>query len=391
MRQLEDQRQQARRTEVIGTLIRGIAHNLNSVLSPIIVHTEIAKKDIPAESPLQENLDQILTASDRAIDLVKQILAYSRQGKYELQPLKTGFIVREVIHLLRATTPASIKLNYDIQTEKDMICADPVQIHQVILSLCANILHFMKGHAAELKITLADAEIMPELLAENSDLSQDNLYLKLEVTNSEKCISHEWIDEVFDINSMTREKSEDAGIDFVDIHGIVKKYGGSISVKGGTGEGIFFELWIPKARVENEKISKTKKTIPGGEEHILFIDDEKGLVDAIVPMLERLGYYITSTTNTIEALEVFRKDPDRFDLIITDQKMPFMMGDRLATEMIKIRNDIPVIICTGYSENIDEKTAKEIGISKLMMKPITKRKIAHTIRDVLEKSNQACQ
>lgn len=376
---------QAQKMETIGTLAGGIAHDFNNILSPIMLHTEMLMADFPEGDDTYESLDQIFIASKRARDLVQQILTFSRQTKQELHPLKVGLIIKEVMKLLRSTVPTTIDVQYNINTNSDTVFADPVQIHQLIMNLCTNSVHAMKEDGGELVITLSDVDLTPELLISQPALTLNKKYLKIHIRDTGEGIDTEIKGKIFDPFFTTKGKGEGTGMGLSVVHGIIESYNGSISLESEPGKGTIFEILLPKAKMEADEESTTQSTPPTGNERILFVDDEKIMVDAVEQMLKKLGYQVTSKTSSIEALEIFKKNPNLFDLVITDMTMPNMRGDQLAFEIMKIRKDMPIIICTGFSEKINKKIAENLGISALMMKPIVRSEMAKIIRDVLDK------
>ena len=382
-RKLEEQLIQAQRMESIGTLAEGIAHDFNNILSPIMIYTEIVMSSIPDESPLQSNLKKIFKASERARDLVQQILTFSRQTEKELKPLEVGSVFKETLKLLRSSLPTTIEIRQKIKTKSGIILADPTQIHQVLMNLCTNAFHAMRDKGGVLDVTLQDIHIDAEAVNQYPDLNSGP-YLRLTVSDTGHGMAPEIMERIFDPYFTTKEKGEGTGLGLSVIHGIVRGYSGAINVKSEPGKGTTFYLLFPRIEKEVYSGEKTIISIPGGNERIFFVDDEKYMVDAVKPMLEGIGYQVTTRTSSLEALEAFRAQPEKFDLVITDMTMPYMTGAELARGIIKIRSDIPIILCTGFSELIDEKKAKEMGIRAFVMKPIVRREMAEIIREVLE-------
>jgi len=395
---LESQLQQAYKMEAIGTLAGGIAHDFNNILSPIMIHSEMVMMDLPPESPLQHNLQQIFHAGERARDMIKQILAFSRKEQQERTPIRLGAILKEVIKLLRSSIPTTIDIHHKIEAEIDIVFANHTQIHQVILNLCSNASHAMRERGGVLEVNLqnfdfglqsgeleGDDEFKSEIRNPKSkfDLSPGH-YLRLSVKDTGSGIDPKVIDRIFDPYFTTKETGEGTGMGLSVAHGIVKSHGGDIMVASELGKGTTFHVLLPKFEKDIPSVTEPKIQLPRGTERILFVDDEKGAVDAIQSMLKNLGYKVTARTSSIEALEAFRNKSDTFDLVITDMTMPNMTGRDLAKEMMSIRSDIPIILCTGFSEQIDEKKAKEMGIKAFIMKPIVMREIANTIRKVLD-------
>jgi PAS domain S-box-containing protein len=382
--QLEAQLQHAQRMEAIGTLAGGIAHDFNNILSAIIGYTEIALfHELSDGTRVHKSMEQVLAAGQRAKDLVKQILAFSRQAEEERRPVRLDPIVREALKLLRASLPSTIEIRQYIAPDMGYVMADPTQIHQVLMNLCTNAHHAMIDTGGVLEVRLESTTI-DAFEAASHDLSP-GLYLALVVSDTGHGMSPEVVERIFDPYFTTKEKDVGTGLGLAVVHGIVKSYRGAISVKSEPGDGTTFTVYLP--RIETEKLPKEaagERFLPTGDERILLIDDEPTLVDIGRQMLHRLGYQVVTRTSSTEALELFRSAPDEFDLIITDQTMPHMPGDELAKELMKLRPSMPIILCTGFSERISEQEAKSMGIKAFLMKPVVFRDLAATIRKVLE-------
>ncbi len=381
---LGTQLQQAQKMESIGTLAGGIAHDFNNILSPIMIHSEMIMMDLPPESPLQQSAKQIYKGGERARDLVKQILTFARLRGDERAPIKISLILKEAIKLLRSTIPTTIDIRYKIETKQDTVLADPTQINQIVMNLCTNAAYAMREKGGEIELILAKEDIGIEYAEQFTELSPGH-YLRLSVRDTGSGVDLDIMDRIFEPYFTTKGPGEGTGMGLALIHGIVKSYGGDITVESEPGKGTTFHVLLPIIEAEVSPIIEPKTEIPGGNERILFVDDERAAVDVIQSMLEKLGYKLTARTSSVEALEAFRNKPGGFDLVITDMTMPNMTGKDLAKEMMSIRPDIPIILCTGFSDQIDEKKAKAIGISAYVMKPIVMRQIANTIREVLDK------
>jgi two-component system, cell cycle sensor histidine kinase and response regulator CckA len=379
----EDQLQQASKMEAIGTLAGGIAHDFNNILTPIIIQSELALMDVEDDNPVWFSLQEVKKAGHRAKDLVKQILTFSRQTEQQPVPLRATPIIKEAIKLLRSSLPATVDIRLDIQGGEDTIMADPTQIHQVLMNLCTNAAHAMKEKGGILNIALCALGENPGITDRYPGLGPGP-YLKLTVSDTGHGIPAELRDRIFDPFFTTKGRAEGTGMGLAVVHGIVKGYGGEISVESEPGKGAAFNVFIPQVKVPVSDESGIAEIIPHGVERVLIVDDEKIMVDTLQSLLNRLGYKTASRTSSLETLELFRKKPGHFDLVITDMTMPNMTGDELAEKILEIRPDIPIIICTGFSERIDGETAKQNGIKALVMKPIVVRDIAHTIRKVLD-------
>ena len=376
--------QQAQKMEAIGTLAGGIAHDFNNILSVILGNTEMVMPDIPDSSPARYSLGQIVKAGYRAKDLVGQILAFSRQTESERKPIKVGSIAKEVMRFLRASLPTTIEIRTKIEVEQDTVLGDPTQIHQVLMNLCTNAHHAMLENGGVLEVSLSHMNVGSETAAKHPGL-QSGKYLKLCVSDTGCGMSPEVMKRIFDPYFTTKGKGVGTGLGLAVVHGIVKDLCGEIHVESEPGEGSRFEIFLPTADEKVIPEIRTHSSLPRGDERILFVDDEEGVVDLAKRMLQHLGYEVEVRTSSLDALAEFRARPDNFDLVISDMTMPNMTGDRLAGELMAIRSDIPIIICTGYSERISVQRAREIGIRAFVMKPIVMRQMAETIRKALGK------
>ena len=379
---IQAQLQQAQKMEAIGTLAGGIAHDFNNILSAVIGYTEIALTDVSEDTSQHRNLQEVLKAGSRARDLVKQILTFSRQTEQELKPVKINQIIRESLKLLRASLPTTVKISHDIQSDSAVL-ADPTQIHQVIMNLFTNAAHAMRSSGGQLKIELSDVVLGGSFIEQHPYLSP-GVYIKLRVIDTGHGMEKAILDRIFDPFFTTKERGEGTGMGLAVVLGIVKSHGGTITVESEPEKGARFNVFLPVILQEVDHEIRTKAPIPTGTERILFIDDEKSLVDLGQQILERLGYDVTIRTSSLEALELFMEQPDKFDLVITDMTMPNMTGDELAAKLMNIRADIPVILCTGYSERISRERAQKLGIKEFILKPIVMRELAKTVRGVLD-------
>jgi two-component system cell cycle sensor histidine kinase/response regulator CckA len=382
---LEAQLRQAQKMEAIGTLAGGIAHDFNNILSAIMGYTDMALTHPKVDDRLRRYLNQVYMAGERATDLVKQILAFSRQSDQKPRPLRVSPIVKEVLKLLRASLPTTITIRQDIQSQTDTVLADPTQIHQILMNLCTNAAHAMRETKGELKVSLGPVEVKPgDTLIILHGLTPD-MYLKLTVSDAGIGIAPDIMDRIFDPFFTTKKPSEGTGLGLSVVHGIVKSYHGAITVESEMGKGTEFHVYLPLLKETGEKREVgAVADITGGKECILFVDDEEMLVELGKSMLTGLGYDVIGKTSSLEALELFRARPERFDLVITDMTMPNMTGIELARELMCIRPGIPVILCTGFSEAITPEKAKALGLREFIMKPIIKNQIAEAIRRNLD-------
>jgi len=384
-KKLESQLQQAQKMEAIGTLAGGIAHDFNNILSAILGYTDMALTEHNADDRVRRYLEQVYKAGERATDLVKQILAFSRQHDEKPRPLRVSPIIKEVLNLLRASLPSTIHIVQDIQCESDTVLADPIQIHQILMNLCTNAAYAMRGRNGELKVTLTTDIIGPRnALVVYHHLSA-GMFLKLTISDTGVGMTPEIMSRIFDPFFTTKKPGEGTGMGLSVVYGIVKSCNGEVIVESEPDKGTEFQVYLPLL-METKSEQEIDKTagIVGGKERVLFVDDEENLVQLGKYMLTGLGYEVVGTTSSVDALEVFRSRPHYFDFVITDMTMPNMTGVDLAKEMLIIRADIPIILCTGFSEIISEENAKSIGIRKFIMKPLLKNSLAMQIRDILD-------
>lgn len=381
--ELETQLRQVQKMEAIGTLAGGIAHDFNNILAAIMGYTEMALYDVPEGATGRRNLEQVIKAGYRGKELVKQIITFSRRSEQERRPMRVSPIVKEALKLLRASLPTTIDIRQSIKTQSGMVLADPTQIHQVLMNLCSNASYAMREKGGVLEVSLADVDVDSDGAALYSGLNP-GAYLKLTVSDTGHGMDRAIIERIFDPFFTTKRPGEGTGMGLAVVHGIVKSYGGVLVVDSELGKGSTFNVFFP--RVEGDFLPEIDSVapLPKGKERILFVDDEEDLVAMVQQMLEPLGYGVVTKTNSLEALEVFKAQPDQFALVITDQTMPHMTGADLAKELMCIRPDIPIILCTGFSEIINADEAKALGIREFVMKPFTTSEITETMRRVLE-------
>jgi len=379
---LESQLIQAQKMEAIGTLAGGIAHDFNNILAAIIGYAEIAKGRTE-QKDLHKFLDNILSACERAKNLVRQILTFSRKAEKDVKAMNMGLLVKEGLKLLRATLPSNIEIHSNNVMKTGTVLADPTQIHQVLMNLCTNAAHAMRERGGTLRVDLENVEIKSENAYRFPDL-EPGLFVKLTVSDTGIGMSPDIMSRIFDPFFTTKGLGEGTGLGLSVVYGIVRECGGTVSINSAPGIGSVFTVYIPAVEKSGESKEKRDDSPSGGRERILFIDDEQALADMGQAMLEGLGYRVFSTTSSSLALKLFRSRPDRFDLIITDLTMPGMTGVDLAREFMTIRPDIPIILCTGFSELIGEEEALRMGIRDYAIKPLSMKDIARRIRKVLD-------
>ncbi len=382
-KKLQDQLQHAQKMEAIGILAGGIAHDFNNILGAILGYSEMAQEQAPNGSILRADLDNVLLAGNRAKELVTQILAFSRKVKSEQKPLLPQPIIKEAIKLLRSSIPTTILITQDIDNGYGMIKADPTQLHQVIVNLCTNAYQAMEEYGGTLSIGLERIVLTEDDLQDEPSLLPGP-YTQLTVTDTGPGIDPVVQRHVFDPYFTTKEVGEGTGMGLAVVHGIVKNHGGMIRIHSKLGVGTSFNLFFPELSEVAKENNETVLPIPTGNERILFIDDEAILANMGKQLLERLGYSVTATTNSLEALEMFKAQPEQFDLVVTDQTMPGMTGADLARAIFVIRQDMPIILCTGYSNAISKEKALDMGIREFAMKPMVKKDIAPLVRRVLD-------
>jgi len=383
-RQLQTQLLHAQKLEAIGTLAGGIAHDFNNILAAVIGYADMAKEEVQEGTSLARDLDQVLKAGHRAKDLVKQILAFSRQAEHEPVSFYPAAVVKEAIKLLRPTLPATIAISTDLDEQAGPVRIDPTQMHQVLINLCTNAFHAMEDQCGELDIRLRRVELNAANVAARPK-ARPGPYIELAISDTGPGIPPEALDRIFDPFFTTKELGKGTGMGLSIVHGIIKSCEGFVTVDSIPGQGSTFHVFLPIAAEDQPAPASTEDLLPLGSEHILFIDDEEVLTSMAKTMLERLGYLVTVRTSSLEALNTFQNQPDRFDLVITDQTMPGMAGLDLSRRLLQIRPDLPIILCTGFSALVSEEKVRAMGIRALAFKPLTKKDIATLIWKVLGK------
>jgi PAS domain S-box-containing protein len=385
-RKLEAQLAQAQKMEAVGTLAGGIAHDFNNILGIIMGHAELAELHLVKDSPAKRYIDEVLKAAYRAKDLVKQILTFSRKGEQERKPMQLIPITKEALKFLRASLPMTIEICQEINLSQadDLILGDPTQVQQILMNLSTNAAHAMRERGGTLRVALSSVHFGPSDAGKPAELGLGK-YLKLTVEDSGHGMDWTTINHIFDPFFTTKGPGEGTGLGLAVVHGVITSHGGAITVSSRVGKGTAFHVYLP--RLETGETAKTEvvSELPKGSERILLVDDEEPLANAVKQLLEYLGYKVTVTTSSAEALLAFRQQPEDFDLVITDYTMPKMTGTDLADQIVQIRPGIPIILCTGFNEKISEEGTRKVGgICALMMKPGSLRDIALLIRKVLK-------
>jgi PAS domain S-box-containing protein len=379
----EEQLVRVQKLEALGTLAGGIAHDFNNILAGLIGFTEMVLEDIAPDTPEYRRLELVLKGANRGRDLVKQILTFSRKSEQDKKPLALNQVVEEGLKLLRPTLPTTIEITSKSLTNDDQIFADPVQMHQILMNLCTNAAHAMREKGGTL-----DIQVFKTSLQEGNPIPLPNMntgeYTVLKVSDTGSGMTPETLNQVFDPFFTTKQPGEGTGLGLSVVHGIVKSHDGHITVESEPEKGTTFHVYLPRINKETYSVDKETLPVTGGKERILIVDDEDMLVELNKQRLSRLGYEVVATTSSMEALAIFRKEPDAIDLVITDYTMPNLTGTDLAMEFLKVRATIPIILCTGQSDGIPPEKAREIGIRGFLMKPLSNRELAQAVRRALD-------
>ena len=382
--QAESQLRQAQKMEALGTLAGGVAHDFNNILAAMMGFSELARDAIPADSKARRDLKRVLDAGLRGRDLVRQILTFSRKTEVERKVVSLTPLVKETLTMLRASLPATIQLPLTITTNDDYVFADPIELQQIIMNLASNAAHAMQEAGGELSIELSSASFTRDSLLPDPEMEPGD-YVKLTVKDTGTGMTEEVRKRIFEPFFTTRKQGMGTGMGLAVVYGVVKAHGGAVTVQSGVGQGSTFEVFLPRAQREKPKQEEiATSALPTGTERILFVDDENWLVEAARRVLEHLGYHVTVAQNASEAWDLFLEDPWRFDLVITDQAMPGITGMALAQKMLVVREEMSIILCTGYSETVSAEKARGAGIRAFAMKPLVTRELAEIVRRVLD-------
>lgn len=379
-KQLEEQLRQAQKTEALGVLAGGIAHDFNNILQPILLFSDLLRLEVPADSQGSKDLDQIIRSATRAKDLVSKIQLFSRQGEIVKTPSDIGTVAKEVVGLMQSTLPKSITLEFTSSDDLHPVLCDPSHIHQLLLNICINGAHAI-ANQGKLKLELSNVELesLPCILGEN--LSGN--HVRVAISDTGTGMDEETLGKIFDPFFTTKGVGEGSGLGLSTALGIVKNFDGGIVVSTELGKGTTFEIFLPIFAGE-QKEGPGSQTATGGTESILFVDDEEAITEGWKLQLERFGYDITAISDSCEALRVFRENPGRFALVITDLSMPKMNGDTLIQEMRKCDSEVPVILCTGLEEGLSSETVSAIDINAILSKPLESQELRRVVREVLD-------
>ena len=385
-KRLEAQLRQAQKMEAIGTLAGGIAHDFNNILTAILGYTDLALDDIRQEGTAWNYLHEVRKAGLRAKTLVQQILTFSRRTEQLRTPVPLPLLIKEVLALLRASIPSTIEIRQEITQDVGTVLGDPTQLQQVLLNLCTNAAHAMHVTGGRLEVRLEAVVVDAPMITQHPEL-QPGPSVCITVTDTGHGIPPEVMERIFEPFFTTKGPGEGTGMGLALVHGIITDHGGAVLVDSVVGQGTTFTIYLPRSPepAQNEA-SQDASASPGpqpGTECVLFVDDETILVSLGQAILQRLGYDVVACTSSVEALEVFRAAPRRFDLVITDQTMPHMTGEVLAQELRRLQPDIPIILCTGFSHVMHAERARELGIDAFLMKPLAMQEFAQTIQQVM--------
>ena len=383
--EMEKRVSQAQRMESIGFLAGGIAHDFNNILFPIVGLSEMLMEDMRPGSAEYENAAEIHRAGRRGSELVKQILAFSRQSEQKKVPVHLHQIIREVMILIRATIPTNIGISEDIPNTGCLVQADPTQIHQIAMNLITNAYHAVAPQSGTISVSLREVRFGDHDAKRHS--LQPGQYALLTVADTGCGIDETIMGKIFEPYFTTKEKGKGTGLGLASVYGIVTEHHGEVRVFSEAGQGATFEVYLPiMAQTDTPQMDEEKKLVSYGQERILLVDDEPAIVSLEKQMLERMGYTVTARQNSLEALAEFKRRPHDFDLLITDMTMPDMTGLQLSAEILSIRPDMPIIMCTGFSENIHESALESMGIRGLLMKPVLKSELARTLRTAMDEA-----
>jgi len=386
---LEAQLRQAQKMEALGTLAGGIAHDFNNILAIILGYTELLLLDLPPGALEWQNMQQILIAGGRAKRLVQQILAFSRQGEQKRQPVQLSFIVQETLTLLRASLPSSIDLRQSLSKDTGVVMADPTQLQQVLMNLCTNAEHAMRPKGGWLEVCLDAVLVDATMAAAIADLLPGP-YARLTVRDSGRGMTPDVLERIFDPFFTTKGPGEGTGLGLAVVHGIITSYKGAITVVSTPGQGTTFAIYLPCVPGLVEPAAPAEELLPQGYGRILFVDDEAALAPLAQAMLTRLGYVTETYTSSRDALMAFQQKPQRFDLVITDQTMPYLTGEAFAHALRHIRPDIPIILCTGFSHTMTPEKAASMGIDAFLMKPLVIHDLGLAIQRILSRPRSVC-
>jgi PAS domain S-box-containing protein len=380
-KRLEAQMRRAQKMEAIGTLAGGIAHDFNNLLSAMLGYAEMATDDLPSDGRAAEHLREVFAAGKRAKDLIRQILTFSRQAEQERKPVQLHLVVKEVLKLIRASLPTTIEIRQAVQPS-GLVLADAIQMHQVLMNLCTNAEHAMRPRGGVLEVRLEPVEVGSTLSARHPSLKLGP-HVRLTVRDTGSGMEPAVLERIFDPFFTTKGPGEGTGMGLAMVHGIVADHGGAIAVESAPGRGTRFQIYLPRA--DAVEVGEAPEIEPGrgAQERILVVDDEPSLAYLWSEMLERSGYRVVAFTSSLEALEAFQKAPASFDVAVLDQTMPSLTGDRLARELLRLRPDLPILLCSGVSQTTGEAQDAPPGIRGFLLKPLARRDLVGAVQRLL--------
>ena len=381
--ELETHMREAQKMESLGTLAGGIAHDFNNILAAILGYSELAKLKGRQGVDVGPYVEKISLAGMRAKNLVQQILTFSRQGEAEKRPIDISRALEDALKLIRATTPSTIEIKTHIPPHLAPVFANETHIHQIVMNLCGNACHAMRDGGGVMDISLGEVTVDPHTAQRHASLSSGK-YLKVSVADTGCGIPQEAIDRIFDPYFTTKPVGEGTGMGLSTVHGIVTDHGGGIKVHSEMDGGTVFDIYLPAANSAIHASTGETANMPMGRESILFVDDEKILIDIGRDLLTRLGYQVETRASSLDAIEAFRANPMKYDLIISDMTMPKMDGIQLAKAIKAVRPGIPIILSSGFSEKFGSMAMKDIPAEAILMKPVAYAELADTVRRVLD-------
>jgi signal transduction histidine kinase/ActR/RegA family two-component response regulator len=382
--ELEKQLFQLQKMETIGTLAGGIAHDFNNILTPILGYTDMALEELAPESNLRFDIEQINNAAHRGKDLVQQVLTFSRELDFENKPIQLEPIVTEALNLIKASFPPGVEINKHFDEGIGTVLADPTHIHQIVMNLCTNANHAMMKTGGVLDVKL-DAVNIDQKSAEKIPNLKKGEYIRLTISDTGHGMDIKTKERIFEPFFTRKEVGSGSGLGLSVVHGIINNYGGAIVVDSSPGKGTTFMIYLPKYGSDALESDKSSTKPLKGVEHILFVDDEPEITFMGKKMLENLGYKVSITSDSVIALDEFKKNPDKYSLLVTDQSMPNITGTELAVMMKEIRPKLRVIVITGYADNLSEEVIAQSGISEVILKPMILDDFSKIIRRVLDK------
>ncbi len=386
-RKMEAHLRETQKMESLGTLAGGIAHDFNNILGAILGYAELTRMRCEKGSNLEKYVSQIFKAGNRAKELVQQILWFSRQSVSDKGPVDISRVTNEALKLIKVSLPSNVEILSNFSPNLSPVFANEIQIHQIIMNLCTNAYHAMKSSGGVLDVSITAASILEQDVKSHPGMNTGK-YIKLTISDNGCGISHDVIDRIFEPYFTTKSVGEGTGFGLSTVHGIVKDHGGGIKVYSEVGVGTTFIIFLPVADTGSNVATEKLDMLPTGNETVLLVDDEIALIDLGRDLLESLGYQVETRASAIDAIEAFRSNSQKYDLIISDITMPRMTGDEMARQVKAIRPDIPIILCSGFSNRIHEQTMQSLGINVILMKPVSYADLAYAVRQALDSGSE---